>query len=174
VLVTEGKESEGEADVVIEIALGGEEREVLGENRGGEVLGGGFAVAAGEGDDEWVMPGAIGAGEVLQGEEGIGDLDNSAGDTLDGLADDECRSAGGGDLGGVVVGVETVAFEGDEDISLSDATGVGADLGDQTQTVSLKEAAAAEIGEGLEGEGAHGEGFLVLCSLFSVLGSQFF
>jgi hypothetical protein len=40
-------------------------------------------------------------------------------------------------------------------------------LGDQTLTVSLEEAAAAEIGEGLEGEGAHGE-------VFSVLGSQFF
>ena len=89
VLVTEREEGEGEADVVVEIAFGGEEREVLGEDGGGEVLGGGFAVAAGESDDERVVPGAIGAGEVLQGEEGIGDLDDGAGDIRDGLADDE-------------------------------------------------------------------------------------
>lgn len=58
-------------------------------------------------------------------------------------------------MGGVVVGVEAVAFEGDEDIALRDAAGVGADLGDQTLAVSLEEAAAAEIGEGLEREGTH-------------------
>jgi hypothetical protein len=155
VFSAEGEEGEGEADVVVEIALGGEKREVLGEDGGGEVLGGGFAVATGESDDERVVPGAIGAGEVLQGEEGIGNLDDSAGDIRDGLADDESRGTGGGNLGGVVVGVEAVAFEGDEDIALSDTTRVGADLGDQTLAVSLEEAAAAEIGEGLESEGTH-------------------
>lgn len=89
VLVTKRKQGEGQADVVVEIALGGEEREVLGKNCGGQVLGGGFAIAASQGNDERVVPTAIGAGEVLQGDEGISDLNEGTGNAFNGSADDE-------------------------------------------------------------------------------------
>lgn len=53
------------------------------------------------------------------------------------------------------MGVKTVAFESNKNITFRDPTGIRADLRDQTLTISLKEAAAAEIGEGLEWKRTH-------------------
>ena len=70
-LVAEAEEGLGDADVIVEVAVGLEGAELLAEHGGGHILTGGLAHAAGDGDDLDIKLAAIVGRQVAQGQHGV-------------------------------------------------------------------------------------------------------
>ena len=123
----DGEQGEGDAEVVVEVALGGRHPVAAGEDGGDQLLGGGFAVGAGDADDGDGEVAAVLAGKLLEGAQHVGHDDAAVVDLVLRVADD---AEGGALLQGLRregVAVEMLAPEGEEDAPGGDGARVGGD-----------------------------------------------
>ncbi|SII94615.1 Uncharacterised protein [Mycobacteroides abscessus subsp. abscessus] len=136
-LLVGAQRGERDADLVVVRVRGPHRRAGTGEEIGGEVLDGGLADRAGDGDDAQ-LPGLTqrfdaAAGELPERLGGVGDEDRrqrAVVDGGDGFADDE-RGTGLHGGGGELDAVEVLSAAGDVDVTGADFAGVGDDSGAQ-------------------------------------------
>ncbi len=153
------EEGERDADVVVQVALGGDGAEFLAQHRGDHLLGAGLPAAAGDGDDPGHVGTAVGGAEFLQRDEGIGDGDEAEilRQRLLGQPRDHCRDgSGGGRLRDEAVAVEPFPAQGEEAIAGLEGAAIGVEAADGNRAVTLGEGAVHPADDFVEGEGFHG------------------
>ena len=123
----DGEQCERHAEVVVEVAFGGRGAVAFGEDGMDELLGGGFAVGAGDADDRHLEVATVFACQFLECFQHVGDHDAAVVDFVLRVADDaECGALLEG-FGCEGVAVEMFALEGEEEASLGDGARVGGD-----------------------------------------------
>ena len=117
---------QGQADVVVEVAGGGERRVALpGLQDGPQHLGdGGLAIAARDRDHGQPQAGAPAPRQLLQGQPGIGHLQARQATVGQATLGQRRRSAGGARLGQKVMRVEALAAQGHEQVARLQAAAV--------------------------------------------------
>jgi len=150
-------ERERNAEVVVEVALGGEDL----AGRGGEeereqLLGRGLAGAAGDADDRAGKGAAMGGGDLLESAQRV--VDDELGQLERGVGRGD---EGGGRAGRLRGGKKTMAVarggaEGDKDVAGLERTRVDAEAGERARGLS-RPSAGRGAGEKLGGEDGHGQ-----------------
>ena len=140
----QAKQGERHTDVVVEVALSrqypiGTARTfgASGSQDGGDHLrDGGFAVGAGHGDQRQRELRTPACGQRAQRQRGVGHLDATEARCGQATMGDGSSCATGLDLGQEIIGVKAHAFEGDEQIALSEAARIGVDAAQRCAAVA--------------------------------------
>ena len=125
----DAEEGEGDADVVVEVRLGGYHVVLLGQDGGDELLGGGLAVGAGDADHRDVELAAVVGGQLLQHFQGI--LNDDALPSAPGrpfeqeAVDDGIAGTRLQGVQGEIVPVERFSFQGKKHRAVLDFPAVG-------------------------------------------------
>ena len=139
----DGEEGEGDADMVVEVALGGVGTKGGGEDGVDELFSGRFSIAASYGEEWYVELLSVMEGELLQGLQGVGDEDEPIVGSRTGaqdrgaqpvrrkglLVDDGVGGAPFQGLDGELVAVEVGAFQGEEEVAGAQLAGIRLDGG---------------------------------------------
>ena len=149
------KQCERHAQLVVEVALGAQGVELLGEHAGHHLLGRGFAGAADYTDNGAGKALAALAGEARHRRGDVGDDYNAAGNAL---GDAACKRAGSalGKRGRyVVVAVDALAWEGAEHCALRGLAAVYDGAGHARRGVAAVQGAAGNTGYVAHSQSSH-------------------
>ena len=128
VFVAQTQQGERHADVVVQVADGGQRLPARLQQALQDFFGAGFAVAAGDGEKLRLATGAAVACQRLQGGEGVGDDDLRQVYFGAVVGNDSGNRAAFLRRGQEVFAAEVRAMQGDEEFARAQATAVGADV----------------------------------------------
>ena len=120
----DAQDGQGHADVVVQVALGGRDREVGGQDLADEFLGGRLPVRAGQADDRDVQVLPMAGRQLLEGLERIREPEQPGVVPLDIVVHDGVGGAGLEGLRSIGVPVERLPFQGDEKLAGLQGPGV--------------------------------------------------